>query len=245
MMENHLKNQVAAQIKEKINLDKVALIGRTFDEYERIFRLSDFRLKNITILDVGSGVSSFCAEASNRGIKVIAMDPIYDYNSSSLEAKCSKDLDLVIKELNGVEHLYIWEIFRSKEDLKNYREKAYKQFIKHFRDNKSNLYTSEKMPKTTFKNNQFDLIISSHLLFLYDHIFDYTFHKETIKEMLRICSKEIRIFPLVNLYGRRSTFLQDFLKDPNFKNYKKTIERVDYEFIRGGNEFIKIIKTIT
>lgn len=243
-MENRLKIQNMTKIKEKINLDKVALIGRTFEEYERIFRLNDFKLKNITILDVGSGVSSFCAEASKRGMNVIAMDPIYDYNSSSLEKKCTMDLDLVIKELNGVEHLYIWDIFHSKEDLKNHREKAYKQFINHFRNNKNKLYASEKMPKTTFKNNQFDLIISSHLLFLYDYIFDYTFHKETIKEMLRICSKEIRIFPLVNLYGRRSTFLQDFLNDPSFKNYKTTIEQVDYEFIRGGNEFIKIIKPI-
>ncbi|MFW9989516.1 MAG: hypothetical protein ACFFC3_12750 [Candidatus Odinarchaeota archaeon] len=241
-MKSYSKNQIVTKTKEKINLDKVALIGRTFDEYERIFRLNDFRLKNITILDVGSGVSSFCAEASNRGIKVTAMDPIYDYNSSSLELKCSKDLDLIIEELNGVEYLYIWEIFRSKNDLKKHREKAYKEFIKHYRDNKGGLYISEKMPKTIFKSNQFDIIISSHLLFLYDHIFDYNFHKNTIKEMLRICSKEVRIFPLVNLYGKRSPFLSRILDDDNFLDYKKSIEKVKYQFIRGGNEFLRMIK---
>ncbi|MFX1390838.1 MAG: hypothetical protein ACFE9Z_12310 [Promethearchaeota archaeon] len=243
-MRNPLKSQKVTRTKERINLDKVALIGRTFEEYEKIFRLSDFKSNNVKILDVGSGVSSFCAEASKKGMDVIVMDPIYDYNASSLEVKCSKDLELIIKELNGVEHLYIWDIFRSKDDLKKQREKAYKVFIKHYRENKSKLYISEKMPKTTFKSNQFDIIISSHLLFLYDHIFDYSFHKETINEMLRICSKEIRIFPLVNLYGRRSTFVQDFLNDPDFEDYKKSIERVDYEFIRGGNEFIKIMKII-
>ena len=50
-MKNHIKSQKAIQIKEKINIDKVALIGRAFKEYERIFRLCDFRLKNISILD--------------------------------------------------------------------------------------------------------------------------------------------------------------------------------------------------
>ena len=123
-------------MKKKINIDKGALIGRTFEEYEKIFRLSDFKLNTITILDVGSGVSSFCAEASKKGINVRAIDPIYDYDSSDLEVKCSKDLDLIIKELNSVEYLHIWEIFRSKDDLKRQREKAYKRFIKHYRDNR-------------------------------------------------------------------------------------------------------------
>ncbi|MFX1394079.1 MAG: hypothetical protein ACFFAH_10935 [Promethearchaeota archaeon] len=229
-------------MKERINLDKVALIGRTFEEYEKIFRLNDFKSNNVSILDVGSGVSSFCAEASKIRMNVIAMDPIYDYDSIELEFKCSKDLNLIIKELNGVEHLYKWEIFRSKEELKKQREKAYKAFIKHYKYNRGKQYISEKMPKTTFKNNQFDIIISSHLLFLYDHIYDYSFHKESIIEMLRICSKEIRIFPLVNLYGKTSTFLQEFLNDANFMHYKRLIERVDYEFIRGGNKFLRIIK---
>lgn len=241
-MVKQLENQKAPKTKERLNLDKVALIGRTFEEYEKIFRLSDIKSNNITILDVGSGVSSFCAEASKRGMKVKAMDPIYAYDLIELEVKCSKDLDLVIKELNGVEYLYIWEIFRSKDDLKRQREKAYKEFIKHYREFKDMQYIPEKMPKTTFTKNQFDIVISSHLLFLYDHIFNYSFHKETIKEMLRICSKEIRIFPLVNLYGKKSTFLQEFLNDVNFRGYEKSIERVEYEFIRGGNEFLRIIK---
>ncbi|MFX1260085.1 MAG: hypothetical protein ACFFAN_19720, partial [Promethearchaeota archaeon] len=187
-MKEQLKNQKATQRKERINLDKIALIGRTFSEYEIIFRFIDFKNRNFSILDVGSGVSSFCAEASKIGMNVLAIDPIYDYDSIVLEDKCSKDLDLIIKELNGVEHLYIWEIFRSKDDLKKQREKAYKAFIKHYSDNKGKLYIPEKMPKTKFKNNQFDIVISSHLLFLYDHLFDYSFHKESIEEMLRICS---------------------------------------------------------
>lgn len=229
-------------MKERINLDKVALIGRTFEEYEKIFRLNDFKSNIVSILDVGSGVSSFCAEASKIGMNVIAMDPIYDYDSIELEFKCSKDLDLIIKVLNGVEYLYKWEIFRNKDDLRIQREKAYKAFIKHYKYNRGKKYISEKMPKTTFKTNQFDIIISSHLLFLYDNIFDYSFHKESITEMLRICSKEVRIFPLVNLYGKTSRFFQDFLNDSKFMDYKRSIERVDYEFIRGGNKFLRIIK---
>ena len=229
-------------MKEKINLDKIALIGRTYAEYEKIFRLKDFVSSKYKILDAGSGVSSFCAEASQIGMNIIAMDPIYIYEPDELEVKCSKDLDLVIKELDGVEHLYIWDNFRNKEDLKKNREKAYKTFINHYKKNKDTHYVAESMPKTKFKDNQFDVILASHLLFLYDHIFDYDFHKNTIVEMLRICSKEIRIFPLVNLYGNKSKFFKKLLDDTHFKDKEKSVERVNYEFIKGGNEILRIIK---
>ena len=113
-------------MKEKINLDKIALIGRTYAEYEKIFRLKDFVSSKYKILDAGSGVSSFCAEASQIGMNIIAMDPIYIYEPDELEVKCSKDLDLVIKELDGVEHLYIWDNFRNKEDLKKIEKRHIK-----------------------------------------------------------------------------------------------------------------------
>jgi hypothetical protein len=227
-------------MKERINLNKVVLIGRIFEEYYKIFRLSDFNLNHIKILDVGSGVSSFCAEAQDVGMNVMAMDPIYDHDAKELAIKCKQDIDLIIKELDGVEHLYVWNIFKSKEHLRKQREEAYKRFFKHYRNNRNEFYVSESMPKTSFENNQFDILISSHLLFLYDHIFDYKFHEETIKEMLRITSKEIRIFPLLNLYGKRSINLDHILEYLKLNDVEWSIEKVNYEFIRGGNEIIRI-----
>lgn len=229
-------------MKKRINLNKVALIGRTFEEYYKIFRLGDFSSNQLKILDVGSGVSSFCAEAQDLGMNVMAMDPIYDHGAKELAIKCEQDIDLIIKELDGVEYLYIWNIFKNKEQLKKQREEAYKKFIAHYRNNRNEFYISESMPKTSFENNQFDIVISSHLLFLYDHIFDYSFHEETIKEMLRITSKEIRIFPLLNLYGKKSIYLDDILEYIDLNDVEWSIEKVDYEFIRGGNEILKIIE---
>lgn len=94
-------------MKERINLKKVALIGRTFEELYKIFRLSDFDSNQIKFLDVGSGVSSFCAEACEKGMNVFAMDPIYYYESEELRIKYEVDLENIIYELDGVEHLYI------------------------------------------------------------------------------------------------------------------------------------------
>jgi len=69
---------------------------------------------------------------------------------------------------------------------------------------------------------------------------DYEFHKQTIKEIIRITSKEIRIFPIVNLKGERSQFVDKLMKDKEFANNKIKIMKVDYEFVKGGNEMLVI-----
>lgn len=71
-------------------------------------------------------------------------------------------------------------------------------------------------------------------MLLYDNILNYQFHKETIDELLRI-SEEIRIFPILNLRGEKSIFLDKILKE-----YKARIEKTDYEFMKGGNKVLII-----
>ena len=63
-------------------------------------------------------------------------------------------------------------------------------------------YIFAKLPNLPFENNYFDLALSSHLLFVYDNMLDYEFHKNSILEMLRV-SKEVRIFPLVDFKNSR------------------------------------------
>jgi len=68
----------------------------------------------------------------------------------------------------------------------------------------------------------------------------YEFHRDTVIELLRIDSKEIRIFPLVNLKGERSALLDPLLRDPAFSGCRMMVERVGYEFLRGANEMLRI-----
>ena len=79
--------------KQGLILDKVVLLGRTFDEYSRYFALDAAALKGRAVLDVASGVSSFCAEANGQGIHVTAFDPIYDLPPKQIEAGEAVTLD--------------------------------------------------------------------------------------------------------------------------------------------------------
>ena len=63
--------------KRGLHLDRVVLLGRTFEEYRRYFVLEPRELIGKRVLDIAGGVSSFCAEANNLGIKVTVFDPIY------------------------------------------------------------------------------------------------------------------------------------------------------------------------
>ncbi|MGM0873249.1 MAG: hypothetical protein ACQEWV_00350 [Bacillota bacterium] len=46
---------------------------------------------------------------------------------------------------------------------------------------------------------------------MYGDRLDYSFHLETLKELLRVTSEEVRIFPLVDLNGKRYQHLEALL----------------------------------
>jgi hypothetical protein len=52
------------QDKQGLQLDRIVLLGRTFEEYRRYFLLEPGDLIGKRVLDVAGGVSSFCAEAA-------------------------------------------------------------------------------------------------------------------------------------------------------------------------------------
>ena len=223
----------------KLDLKDIVLVGRTLDEYYKMFNIGNIN-KNEKILDVASGVSSFCAEARALGYDVIASDRIYNLSSEEIEEKCAKDLEITMEKLPAIKDLYKWEFFEDIEHLKKHRTRAYKRFVSDFKQNGMSRYVNTEYPRNDFKNKQFSIALISHFLFMYDEHLDYEFHKQTIKEIIRITSKEIRIFPIVNLTGKRSMFVDRLLGDKSFSNHEFEIVKIDYEFVKGGNEMLVI-----
>jgi hypothetical protein len=58
--------------------------------------------------------------------------------------------------------------------------------------------------------------------------------------MLRVTSKEVRIYPLVKNKGLKSDFVTRIIKDLQDVDIK--IVKVDYEFRKDSNEMMRIIK---
>ena len=95
------------QARRGLQLDRVVLLGRTFEEYRRYFLLEPHELIGKKVLDAAGGVSSFCAEANDLGIKVTAFDPIYSLIREKIRERSDPDLDSVYKTI-GLVPTYRW-----------------------------------------------------------------------------------------------------------------------------------------
>jgi hypothetical protein len=223
----------------RMDLQSVVLLGRTFAEYCRYFQLSDNDLQDTTILDLGAGVSSFCAEASSRGFDVTAADPIFEFDANTIAQKSRIDLDEVVRQLPGVADKYNWTFYRNPEGLARYRETARRNFLDDYVTNRRR-YHHASLPKTPFVDRQFSTVLISYFLFLYDDLLDYGFHKQSVREAVRIAGREVRIYPLANLSAERSAFVEMLLKDSECSDLQFTIVKSEFEFVKNSNELMII-----
>ncbi len=229
-------------MKSGLELSKVVLLGRTFEEYLRYFALSPEELRGRKILDIASGVSSFCAEANAKQIDVTAFDPIYELSPEEIKNRCEPDLEFVANEIGKVK-AYKWDFYKTPEKMREFRERAYRLFLPDFAEAKGGRYISGKLPRTPFRDGQFNLTLVSYFLFVYEEQFDYEFHKQSLAEILRITSDEARIYPLVNFKAKRSHFVDQIKNEADFADWKFEEVATDFEFLKNSNSYLRIRKT--
>lgn len=225
---------------DKFDIKEIIAIGRTLDEYSRMFGLSFTGLKGAAILDMGGGVSSFTAEANELGLNVKSCDRIYGFSAEELENKCKTDLQIMLEKLPPVKDNYLWNFYGDEKGLAVYREKAYKSFINDYKLGHENRYIKSELPFTVFTDKEFDITLVSHFMFLYDEHKDYNFHLDSIAELIRITKEEIRIFPIMNLRWKKSVFVDRIINEAAFGKCGFEIKKVDFEFVKGGNEYLSI-----
>src|SRR5262252_2411216 len=97
-------------------LDQVVPWGRSFDEYRRMFALTDDELR-LKILGCGDGPASFNAEATRRGSSVISCDPIYRYEAEQIRDRIASTYDEVMEQTRRNAGEFVWDRIRSVEEL--------------------------------------------------------------------------------------------------------------------------------
>jgi len=221
------------------NVEGPIFIGRSWAEYIRMFNIDLEDIVGESILDCGAGASSFTALMSEKGFDIKAVDIIYNESADILSVKCREHLELLVAGLKSAD-LFVWDFFKDIGDLKKHRINACRKFIDDYRKYKGCRYVYGDLKCLPFEDNSFSIVLCSHLLFIYDHRLDYDFHLKTIGEMLRVSSNELRIYPLVKNLGKKSVFVKHIMDD--FSDFDVEIVKVDYEFRRGGNEMLRIVK---
>lgn len=83
----------------------------------------------------------------------------------------------------------------------------------------------------------FDLVLSSHLLFMYADRLDEQFHAAAAREMVRVAEHEARIFPLISEPGTDTApLIKALLRSVEAAGCSTAIRPSAYECQRGGNE---------
>ena len=226
-------------MKQGLVLDKVVLLGRTLDEYTLYFALDLDALRGRRILDVASGVSSFCAEAHARGLDVTAFDLIYEWPLEDIASRCGPDLDHVLRAVESLK-TYKWEFYKDPARLRGFRERAYKTFLADYAGHRGTRYLGGRLPHLPFADRAFDLALSSYLLFVYEDQLDYEFHKASLLELMRVTRGEARLYPIVTFEAKRCIYIDRFKADPALGHLSFEEVRTDFEFLVGSNWFLRV-----
>lgn len=221
--------------------DKIWFLGRSYQEYLSMFHLDHDFLKGQKVLDSAAGASSFTSWAWKNGFKSTATDVLYGEDVKSLREIFLNDFSTLLKLHSGLDQKVDWGFFKDSEKMIEDRIDTYNHFIADYEKFRER-YVPGRLPYLPFADNHFNLVLSSHLLFLYDDRLDYHFHLESIQEMLRV-AKEVRIYPIVSLRGEgeRSPFVELIKEDRRLEGEVEIVE-VNYRFRKGMNEMIIISK---
>ncbi|MCL7748670.1 SAM-dependent methyltransferase [Halalkalibacter alkaliphilus] len=225
----------------KLDLERIVFIGRTFEEYMAMFLLSSDELKGKKVLDCPAGACSFTAVGNKQGLDITACDIAYDHASEDLKSKGIRDIEYAIKHMEQAKGNYVWDYFNDVNALRNHRLNALHDCSDDMKQNNER-YIPVTLPFLPFHDDEFDVVLSAHFLFMYGDRLDYEFHLETVNELLRVTKKEIRIFPLVNLEGKRYEHLNPLKRELVGKGYFVEEKEVPYEFQKNANSMMIIHK---
>lgn len=223
-------------------LEKVVPWGRSFEEYVSMFSLANREL-SMSILGCGDGPASFNCRMHADGGRVISVDPLYHFSGKEIEKRIAATFDTVLEQTEKNRDEFIWQRIKSVQELGEVRKKAMGEFLSDFEQGKSDgRYVSGSLPTLNFAEQEFDLALCSHFLFLYSKQLSRRFHIDSIIELGRV-AKEVRIFPILELGAALSRHFAKVCEQLQRNGFFVETIRVDYEFQKGGNRMLQVRRT--
>lgn len=232
--------------KDRVNLalmyspQNVVPWGRSFQQYRQMFALSDDDLGR-RILGCADGPASFNAELTQKGGRVVSCDPLYELDAQRISDRIDETYEQVLAWTRQNRERYVWtgEI-SSVAELGRVRLEAMQLFLDDYEAGREQgRYVADGLSNLPFADSSFDLAICSHFLFLYSEQVSEALHFAGIREMCRVAG-ECRVFPLVEVGSIPSRHVDPLLARLEDAGMATSVERVEYEFQKGGNEMLRV-----
>jgi ubiquinone/menaquinone biosynthesis C-methylase UbiE len=212
--------------------------GRAAAEYEAFFALADVP-SDARVLDCAAGPSSFAAEWGERGRSVVAVDPVYAHPAHVIAADFEPTAVRMLRGMRAAHDRFRWDHYGTPEAVVDRRRQALTSFLADIKAPRPRAaYVAARLPTLPFGNDRFDLVLCSHMLFLYSATLAIEMHIASLRELLRV-GREVRIFPLLNMDGERSAHLEPSL-NALFGHAIAEMVPVPFEFQRGGAMMLQL-----
>ncbi len=213
--------------------------GRSFDEYLRMFDLAEADLSR-NLLGCADGPASFNRGVTERGHRVVSVDPLYGLSRARIAARIEETYADVISQTRSEQHRFVWDTISSVEELGRVRTSAMQAFLDDYDAGKEEgRYREGELPRLDFDDREFGLALCSHLLFFYAEQLPREFHLDSVVELVRVAD-EVRIFPLVDVNAKPSPHLEAALDRLRSLGHDAEVRCVPYEFQRGGNQMLVV-----
>ncbi len=221
-------------------LDQIVPWGRSFGEYMKMFALTGADLGK-HILGCGDGPAGFNAVMRRLGKTVVSVDPLYALSTDQIRQRIDVAFSTILEQLVANQAWYVWTSIQSPEHLGRARREAMASFLGDYElGRREGRYVPGELPALPFRDQRFDLCLCSHLLFTYSERLSANFHQKAILEMCRV-ARDVRVFPLLDMSGKQSPHVDPVCDCLRRHHCKSDIEKVDYEFQRGGNQMLRVI----
>ena len=196
------------------------------------------------ILGCGDGPASFNAKLTRRGGRIVSCDPLYQLDAARIRRRIDETSAEVLDQTRRNAHEFVWDdAIPDVDALKRLRMAAMSTFLDDYEQGRrEGRYVVAGLPSLPFADGAFDLALCSHFLFLYSQQRDEAFHLESMRELCRV-ARDVRVFPLLALGGQLSPHLDATREALAADGWEASVERVPYEFQRGGNDMLRVRRT--
>ena len=211
--------------------------ARTFAEYVAMFSITEAEL-GMRLLDCPGGSGAFAASLGALGGRVTSIDPFYADPMKAIGARANDDARRASRYVESSTDRYTFGFWSSPAAHRSARHDAATTFSADLAAHPGR-YVAGALPALPFRDNQFEMVLSGHLLFTYADRFDFAFHMRALVELARVASREVRVFPVCDLSLRRYARL-DSLRGrlSRVHGVETELRSVDYEVQRGATQML-------